>query len=56
MIEYFEEEKAKKRALSSAEKKELKKQKDEMEAKYVTCSLDGCKKKVDNFRPIQRTR
>ena len=47
MLEYFEEEKAKKRALSSAEKKELKKQKDEMEAKYVTCSR---KKKVDNFR------
>jgi DNA topoisomerase I len=56
MIEYFEEEKAKKRALSSAEKKELKKQKDEMEAKYVTCSLDGRKKKVGNFRLIQRTR
>jgi DNA topoisomerase-1 len=50
MFEYFEEEKAKKKALSAAEKKELKKQKDEMEAKYVTCSLDGRKEKVGNFR------
>jgi DNA topoisomerase-1 len=50
MFEYFEEEKAKKKALSSAEKKELKKQKDEMEVKYVTCSLDGRKEKVGNFR------
>ena len=50
MFEYFEEEKAKKKALSAAEKKELKKQKDEMELKYVTCSLDGRKEKVGNFR------
>lgn len=50
MFEYFEEEKAKKKALSSAEKKELKKQKDEMEAKYVVCTLDGRKEKVGNFR------
>ena len=52
MFESFEEEKAKKRALGSAEKEELKKQKDEMEAKYVTCSLDGRKKKVGNFRVV----
>lgn len=50
MFEYFEEEKAKKKALTSAEKKELKKQKDEMEAKYVTCLLDGRREKVGNFR------
>ena len=50
MFEYFEEEKAKKKALSTAEKKELKKQKDEMEAKYVTCSLDSRKEKVGNFK------
>jgi DNA topoisomerase-1 len=50
MFEYFEEEKAKKKALSSAEKKELKKQKDEMEAKYVACTLDSRKEKVGNFR------
>ena len=49
-FEYFEEEKAKTKALSSVEKKELKKQKDEMEAKYVTCLLDGRKEKVGNFR------
>ena len=50
MFEYFEEEKAKKKALTSAEKKELKKQKDEMEAKFVVCTLDGRKEKVGNFR------
>jgi len=50
MFEYFEEEKAKKKALTTAEKKALKKQKDEMEAKYVTCTLDGRKEKVGNFR------
>ncbi|KAN0091176.1 hypothetical protein V8E55_004742 [Tylopilus felleus] len=50
MFEYFEAEKAKKKALSAAEKKELKKQKDAMEEKYVTCLLDGRKEKVGNFR------
>ncbi|KAI0301022.1 hypothetical protein B0F90DRAFT_1844311 [Multifurca ochricompacta] len=50
MFEYFEEEKAKKKALTASEKKELKKQKDDMEAKYVTCFLDGRKEKVGNFR------
>jgi DNA topoisomerase-1 len=50
MFEYFEEEKAKKKALTTAEKKALKKQKDEMEAKYVTCTLDSRKEKVGNFR------
>lgn len=43
-------EKEKKKGLSSAEKKELKKQKDEMEEKYTTCLLDGRKEKVGNFR------
>ncbi|KAH7926719.1 hypothetical protein BV22DRAFT_1032585 [Leucogyrophana mollusca] len=50
MFEYFEAEKAKKKSLSTAEKKELKKQKDAMEEKYVTCLLDGRKEKVGNFR------
>ncbi|KAJ7647293.1 DNA topoisomerase I [Roridomyces roridus] len=50
MFEYFEAEKAKKKALSAAEKKELKKIKDDMEAKYTTCLLDGRKEKVGNFR------
>ncbi|KAI6121734.1 hypothetical protein F5141DRAFT_1091978 [Pisolithus sp. B1] len=50
MYEYFEAEKAKKKALSTAEKKELKKQKDAMEEKYTYCVLDGRKEKVGNFR------
>ncbi|KAK7472817.1 DNA topoisomerase 1 [Stygiomarasmius scandens] len=50
MYEYFEAEKAKKKAMTSAEKKEAKKIKDEMEAKYTTCLLDGRKEKVGNFR------
>ncbi|KAG1900662.1 DNA topoisomerase I [Suillus fuscotomentosus] len=50
MFEHFEAEKAKKKALSTAEKKELKKQKDLFEEKYVTCLLDGRKEKVGNFR------
>ena len=50
MFEYFEAEKAKKKALSTAEKKELKKAKDELEAPYTHCNLDGRKEKVGNFR------
>ncbi|KAJ7462350.1 DNA topoisomerase I [Mycena galericulata] len=50
MFEYFEAEKAKKKALTSQEKKELKKIKDEQELKYTTCLLDGRKEKVGNFR------
>lgn len=50
MFEYFEAEKAKKKALSTAEKKELKKVKDELEAPYTHCLLDGRKEKVGNFR------
>ncbi|KAF9241621.1 DNA topoisomerase I [Melanogaster broomeanus] len=50
VFEYFEAEKAKKKALSTAEKKELKKQKDAAEEKYTSCLLDGRKEKVGNFR------
>jgi DNA topoisomerase-1 len=50
MYDYMASEKEKKKGLSSAEKKELKKQKDDMEEKYVTCLLDGRKEKVGNFR------
>ena len=50
MYEYMAAEKEKKKALTSAEKKAIKKEKDEMEAKYVTCTLDGRKEKVGNFR------
>ncbi|KAF9450440.1 hypothetical protein P691DRAFT_773934 [Macrolepiota fuliginosa MF-IS2] len=50
MFEYFESEKAKKKALTSEEKKAAKKAKDDMELKYTHCSLDGRKEKVGNFR------
>ena len=50
MLDYFEAEKAKKKSLSAAEKKELKAQKDAAELKYTTCMLDGRKEKVGNFR------
>ncbi|KAJ3847830.1 DNA topoisomerase I [Lentinula lateritia] len=50
MFDYFESEKAKKKALSASEKKELKKAKDDTELKYTTCLLDGRKEKVGNFR------
>lgn len=50
MLEYFEAEKAKKKAMTSAEKKEAKAQKEAAELKYTTCLLDGRKEKVGNFR------
>ncbi|KNZ72791.1 DNA topoisomerase 1 [Termitomyces sp. J132] len=50
LYEYFEAEKAKKKAMSSQEKKEAKKAKDDFEAKYTTCLLDGRKEKIGNFR------
>ena len=46
----YEAEKAKKKALTNAEKKELKAAKDELEAPYTHCTLDGRKEKVGNFR------
>ncbi|QIW95429.1 hypothetical protein AMS68_000947 [Peltaster fructicola] len=39
-----------KKALSSAEKKQLKAEKDEQEAPYLYCTWDGRKQKVGNFR------
>lgn len=50
MFEYFESEKARKKAMTNAEKKEAKAAKDELEAPYTHCSLDGRKEKVGNFR------
>jgi DNA topoisomerase-1 len=50
MYEHFEAEKARKKAMTAAEKKEAKKAKDELEAAYATCLLDGRKEKVGNFR------
>ena len=46
IFEHFEVERARKKALSAAEKKEIKAKKDEAEAKYVYCMLDGRKEKV----------
>ncbi|KDQ57459.1 hypothetical protein JAAARDRAFT_177624 [Jaapia argillacea MUCL 33604] len=50
MYEYFEEEKAKVKALTAAEKKEIRESKAKAEEKYTTCLLDGRKEKVGNFR------
>lgn len=50
MFEHFEAEKAKKKSLTAEQKKEIKKAKDELEAKYTTCLLDGRKEKIGNFR------
>ncbi|KAJ7084426.1 DNA topoisomerase I [Mycena belliarum] len=50
IFEYFEAEKAKKKAMTAQEKKDLKKAKDEQELKYTTCLLDGRKEKIGNFR------
>lgn len=50
MFEHFEAEKARKKALTTAEKKELKTAKDKLEAPYATCTLDGRSEKVGNFR------
>ncbi|KAL5373221.1 hypothetical protein PMIN02_012468 [Paraphaeosphaeria minitans] len=50
IFEWFESERAKKKALSAAEKKALKAEKDEAEAPYMFCTWDGRKQKVGNFR------
>jgi DNA topoisomerase-1 len=50
MFEYFEGEKAKKKAMTTQQKKDAKKAKDDLEAKYTTCLLDGRKEKIGNFR------
>ncbi|KZP34664.1 hypothetical protein FIBSPDRAFT_719865 [Athelia psychrophila] len=50
MFEHFAAEKERKKSLTTAEKKELKKQKDDLEESYITCLLDGRKEKVGNFR------
>ncbi|TRM69946.1 hypothetical protein BD626DRAFT_393380 [Schizophyllum amplum] len=50
MFEYFEAEKAKKKAMTQAEKKAAKAEKEEAEAKYKFCLLDGRKEQVGNFR------
>ncbi|KEQ95675.1 hypothetical protein AUEXF2481DRAFT_29103 [Aureobasidium subglaciale EXF-2481] len=50
IFEYFDAERAKKKLLTTAEKKELKAEKDKAEAPYTFCLWDGRKQKVGNFR------
>ncbi|KAF2736602.1 hypothetical protein EJ04DRAFT_510908 [Polyplosphaeria fusca] len=50
IFEWFEAERAKKKALPAAEKKTLKAEKDAAEASYMFCTWDGRKQKVGNFR------
>ena len=50
MFDYFEAEKEKKKAMTTAEKKAAKAAKDALEAPYTHCVLDGRKEKVGNFR------
>ena len=50
IFEFYEDKKAKKKALPAAERKELKKKQDEIERPYTTCRLDGRTEKVGNFR------
>ncbi|KAH0560027.1 hypothetical protein GP486_003449 [Trichoglossum hirsutum] len=50
IFEYYEAKRAEKKALSAAEKKALKAEKDAAEAPYLFCLWDGRKEKVGNFR------
>ncbi|KAL9582178.1 MAG: hypothetical protein Q9212_003449 [Teloschistes hypoglaucus] len=50
IFEYFDAQRAEKKALPGAEKKRLKAEKDAVEAPYMHCMWDGRKQKVGNFR------
>lgn len=50
MWEYFETKREEKKKMTREEKAMAKKEKDELEAKYKTCLLDGRKENVGNFR------
>ncbi|KAL8813028.1 MAG: hypothetical protein Q9223_007150 [Gallowayella weberi] len=50
IYEYFDAQRAEKKALPAAEKKRLKAEKDVAEAPYMYCKWDGRKQKVGNFR------
>lgn len=50
IFDYYDAQRAEKKALPSAEKKRLKAEKDELEAPYLYCQWDGRKQKVGNFR------
>lgn len=50
IFEYYDMKREEKKALSAAEKKALKAEKDAAEAPYMYCMWDGRKQKVGNFR------
>ena len=50
IFEYYDAQRAEKKALPAAEKKRLKAEKDAAEAPYQYCTWDGRKQKVGNFR------
>jgi DNA topoisomerase-1 len=50
MFNYFESKREEKKAMTSAEKKKLKAEKDAFEEPYKTCFLNGRKEQVGNFR------
>lgn len=50
MFNYYEAERAKKKSMTTAEKKAAKLAKDKLEEPYKTCLLDARKEKVGNFR------
>ena len=50
IFDYYDAQRAEKKALPAAEKKRLKAEKDEAEALYMFCQWDGRKQKVGNFR------
>ncbi|CDK26078.1 unnamed protein product [Kuraishia capsulata CBS 1993] len=50
MYAYFEKKREEKKSISPAEKKLIKKEKDEAEEKFKTCYLNGRKEPVGNFR------
>ncbi|KAF2229181.1 putative DNA topoisomerase 1 [Viridothelium virens] len=50
IFDWFDTEREKKKALPAAEKKAIKKDKDEKEAPYAYCLWNGKKQKVGNFR------
>ena len=50
IFDYYDAQRTEKKALSAAEKKKLKAEKDAAEALYMYCMWDGRKQKVGNFR------
>lgn len=50
IFEYYDAQRAQKKALPAAEKKKIKAEKDAAEAPYMHCMWDGRKQKVGNFR------